>query len=1098
MSVSGSMAGGRPVSSRSSRRGDSGGDVLSEVPSLLEALYDEEPTTQLRGAAGVLRLAQQYPARLGALAQHPTLLGALARVLREDGRKSADLAAATLRTFLAFSAYTDFHVVLMAHRVGDACLRLLELEVRRLATRTAELSRLEALAALQAAGDDAGERALRAADAARRQQEAVAAPAGPGEGGAATGGITTVVPLGAAADASAAAAQLRHLKPLPLGRVDASRERLRSLVLARKQEGVLGGCLMLLRHLADDVGVERKMCSRGIVGLLLPLLAHPCQPVAVLALAFLRKLSIFEENKDAMAAQGAPTALVALLRPPAAPAPDGSATPPDDGAAAASAAEVRVGALRLLYNLCFDGELRTAIVAQGAAAAATALLRRPPYRAAALPLLYHMSQDPAHVPALAAAGAPALVLKLAVAFPQDRLPPELAALAVNLTAHSAVAATLLGAEPAAGSGAPTGGGVIGPLVARAVRSGDPFAVKILRGLAWHSYTVQAAACDAAAAAQEATFASLVEDERHKECRRQRAALRGDDGADDDGAEDGDDGEPAGPVDYGLMPDEPVPYEYAHDGVWAPHVRELVRVAVSAAASPAPTARHLLAEALGLLSCITPRDMGPAALSWGSYAGDPGFVGVLAAALGCCPPLPHDADDDVLMGGLQLLGGLALDPDTAEPLARALSLGPPLATVLAQRRGDVDVLLQAACAIGRLLHHHPTRAALVAGDEHVLPLCVAELLTHPDPGVVSEAAALLGVMLDALAAQLGRDAPLVAHLRARRFTAHNREWVAAVAAEEARERAAAAVAGRPGTASGGRRPGTATAQRRMTPPGSVVGSALLVQQHGDDTLQQPGGGAGGGSTETGSRHPSAVAAEAYRRLGLEALKAGGAAGGGSRCAVARPSSGSGGSGRDVATGFSELSGGGAYDDDYDDDDVSAGDGVVTGAGGREWGAADDDEGDDDADGGSVHAEVRAMMERYRMVPSTGTLDLRQREPATPPPQLRPPTTSSSGSSRSAGSSASGVSGASGNAAAATGPGGIPRPAAGAPLRPSTSSTSLSVGLWGPHGRGAAATTVTAGLGAGGASPGIRPASGGDRTGAGRPSTAGRPASAGRRQ
>lgn len=64
----------------------------------MELLYEEEPERRLEGAHLVLALAR-YTDTQRELLRNSTLLGALARVLREDFRRSSDLAGALIQIF---------------------------------------------------------------------------------------------------------------------------------------------------------------------------------------------------------------------------------------------------------------------------------------------------------------------------------------------------------------------------------------------------------------------------------------------------------------------------------------------------------------------------------------------------------------------------------------------------------------------------------------------------------------------------------------------------------------------------------------------------------------------------------------------------------------------------------------------------------------------------------------------------------------------------------------------------------------------------------------------------------------------------------------
>ena len=60
-------------------------------------------------------------------------------------------------------------------------------------------------------------------------------------------------------------------------------------------------CLYLLCNLAEDTRVERKMHSKGLVKHLLALLERDNTELLILVVSFLKKLSIFRENKEEMA-----------------------------------------------------------------------------------------------------------------------------------------------------------------------------------------------------------------------------------------------------------------------------------------------------------------------------------------------------------------------------------------------------------------------------------------------------------------------------------------------------------------------------------------------------------------------------------------------------------------------------------------------------------------------------------------------------------------------------------------------------------------------------------------------------------------------------
>ena len=74
--------------------------------------------------------------------------------------------------------------------------------------------------------------------------------------------------------------------------------------LLKKQETLLRVTLYLLLNLAEDTRVEQKMRNRALVLQLSTLLDRENHELLILVVSFLKKLSIFRENKDEMATAG--------------------------------------------------------------------------------------------------------------------------------------------------------------------------------------------------------------------------------------------------------------------------------------------------------------------------------------------------------------------------------------------------------------------------------------------------------------------------------------------------------------------------------------------------------------------------------------------------------------------------------------------------------------------------------------------------------------------------------------------------------------------------------------------------------------------------
>ncbi|XP_077495305.1 kinesin associated protein 3 isoform X2 [Amblyomma americanum] len=235
------------------------------LESYIDMLY-EEAEDKLRGSAMVLQLARS-PDNLGELAANDTLLCALARVLREDGRRDTQLATNLAYVFFCLSTFSQFHPVIAEYKVGSICLDLVEYELRRHAHWKEELSR---------APDD-------------------------------------------------------------------ERSRRKFVGLTRRQDHLLRVCLYLLLNVAEESRSEIKMVNRGLVPMLVECLEREQTDLLLLAVCFLKKLSIYYENQAEMARLPTIERLTPLL----------------------SREPLTSAVLRLLLNLSFDRAHRAAMSTAG-------------------------------------------------------------------------------------------------------------------------------------------------------------------------------------------------------------------------------------------------------------------------------------------------------------------------------------------------------------------------------------------------------------------------------------------------------------------------------------------------------------------------------------------------------------------------------------------------------------------------------------------------------------------------------------------------------------------------------------------------------------
>ena len=85
-----------------------------------------------------------------------------------------------------------------------------------------------------------------------------------------------------------------------VAKLDYEKSRKKCQVVLHKQETLLRVVLYLLLNLAEDVGVELKMVNKGIPTMLMSLLDRRTPELLIMAVTFLKKLSIYRENLDEM------------------------------------------------------------------------------------------------------------------------------------------------------------------------------------------------------------------------------------------------------------------------------------------------------------------------------------------------------------------------------------------------------------------------------------------------------------------------------------------------------------------------------------------------------------------------------------------------------------------------------------------------------------------------------------------------------------------------------------------------------------------------------------------------------------------------------
>lgn len=356
-------------------------------------LYEDHMELKVHGVKCILRVCTE-PANLRILAEHDTLLGVLSRELRENSKKSFDLSVAVVCIFLTFSHFSQFHPVLMQHQCGDATMRVVEYESQRHQVRKEDMERRKLR--LQELGESATyeDKKLLAKDEKKYK------------------------------------------------------------IQVTRQSRLMHVCLMILLNLAEDIAIEKKMVNRKMPLLLTQLLERTHEDLLLATLQFLKKLSVFEENKEQISAPATLAQLVQLAQHP----------------------NVRIAllALRLLYNLSFTESIRGHLVESGIVKLLVDHLRNPPFRHIVLRLLYHFSMDdrckslmPYHRDGMV------MLLQLVVHFPEPRVGKDLVALIVNLATHPRAAEVIVGS------------GLFPQVLIRVLKTRDPLLCKVIRHVSSH-------------------------------------------------------------------------------------------------------------------------------------------------------------------------------------------------------------------------------------------------------------------------------------------------------------------------------------------------------------------------------------------------------------------------------------------------------------------------------------------------------------------------------------------------------------------------------------------------------------------------------------
>ncbi|KAF7700358.1 kinesin-associated protein 3 [Silurus meridionalis] len=370
---------------------------INKIEDYIELLYEGIPE-KIRGSTLILHLARN-PDNLEELLHNEVVLGALARVLREDWKQSMELATTIVYIFFCFSSFSQFHGLITHYKIGALCMNIVEHELKRHDVWQEELekkSKTYILNAVSSEGEDPDNQNLKK----------------------------------------------EHEKAY---------KKYQSLLI--KQEQLLRVALYLLLNLAEDKRTELKMRNKNIVQLLVKTLDRDNEELLVLVVSFLKKLSIFLENKNDMAEMNTVEKLVRLV--------------PCDHE------DLLNVTLRLLLNLSFDTGLRNKMVQVGLLPKLTSLLSNETNKQIVMCILYHISIDDRSKSMFAYTDCIPQLMKMLFENKEERIDSELISFCINLAANKKNAQLLC-----EGNG-------LKMLMKRALKSKDPLLMKMIRNISQH-------------------------------------------------------------------------------------------------------------------------------------------------------------------------------------------------------------------------------------------------------------------------------------------------------------------------------------------------------------------------------------------------------------------------------------------------------------------------------------------------------------------------------------------------------------------------------------------------------------------------------------
>ncbi|XP_076662168.1 kinesin associated protein 3 isoform X1 [Halictus rubicundus] len=431
----------RPASSNSisADNGEIERAIISNVDSYIELLYEEIPG-KIKGSSLILQLAR-VPDNLHELTKNESLLSALARVLREDWRRSIELSTNIIYIFFCFSTYSQFHNIVLEYRIGSLCMDIIDFELRRydqwredMEKRRRHFENTTGLTFFSSVNDNCDKKTKIIDDI------------------WSTDGPLDYEIKKRSSETSVTESDIKKLKE----ELEKNRKKFKSLI--KKQEQLLRVAFYLLLNIAENMEVERKMRKKNVIGMLIKTLDRTNTDLLILVIAFLKKLSIFRENKDLMAEGNIIEKIPRLLQN--------------------NNADLVLSTLKLLFNLSFDTKLRARMIRVGLLPKLIKLLGQSDIKNKTIILgtLYHTSMDDKVKAMFTNTECIQMVTNMILNSEDDQQKLELVALGINLAINSKNAQLMVENNRLQG------------LIKKAFRNQDPLIMKMIRNISQHEST----------------------------------------------------------------------------------------------------------------------------------------------------------------------------------------------------------------------------------------------------------------------------------------------------------------------------------------------------------------------------------------------------------------------------------------------------------------------------------------------------------------------------------------------------------------------------------------------------------------------------------